>query len=140
MPPALVLAAAPADSYDMTLSSVRLQARRRFIAIAILVAGFGSALVIYVTATPVPANPLGYDPEDSKQYLREMEVYGGKANLLASAFRQWVDSLWHGRRLAVTVVCLTLLLLLFFWVASTPLPPEVGPSPPGDQKPDRTEP
>jgi hypothetical protein len=109
-------------------------------AIAILVAGFGSALVIYVTATPVPANPLGYDPEDSKQYLREMEVYGGKANLLASAFRQWFDSLWHGRRLAVTVVCLTLLLLLFFWVASTPLPPEVGPSPPRDQKPDRTEP
>jgi hypothetical protein len=124
----------------MTLSSVRLQARRRFIAIAIVVAGFGSALVIYLTATPVPANPLGYDPEDSKQYLREMEVYGGKANVLASDFRQWFASLWHGRRLAVTVACLTLGLLLIFWVTSTPLPPRVGPSPRRDQEPDRTEP
>jgi len=124
----------------MTLSSVRLQARRRFIAIAILVAGLGSALVIYLTAAPVPANPLGYNPEDSKQYLRQMEVYGGKTNELASEFRQWFENLWHGRRLAVTVACLTLLLLLFFWVASTPLPPQVGASPPRDQRPDRTKP
>jgi hypothetical protein len=124
----------------MTLNSVRQKALRRLVAIAILVTGFGSALVIYVTATPVPANPLGYDPEDTKQYLREMEVYGGKANVLGSEFRQWFESLWHGRRLAVTVVCLTLTLLLFFWVASTPLPPEIGASPHGEQKPGRTGP
>lgn len=124
----------------MTLSPVRLQARRRFIAIAILVAGLGSALVIYLTAAPVPANPLGYDPEDSKQYLRQMEVYGGKANELASEFRQWFESLWHGRRLAVSVACLTLVFLLFFLVASTPLPPQVGASPQRDQEPDRMEP
>jgi hypothetical protein len=107
----------------MTLTFGSLHVPRRFVAIAILLAGFGSALVIYVTATPAPANPLGYEPEDSKQYLREMEVYGGKANVLASQFRQWFESLWHGRRLAVTVICLTLVLLVFFLVASTPLPP-----------------
>jgi hypothetical protein len=124
----------------MILNFGALQARRRLIAAVILLAGLGSALVIYLTATPAPANPLGYESEDSKQYLREMEVYGGKANVLASEFRQWFESLWHGERLAVTVVCLTLVLLLFFLVASTPLPPEVGGSPRGEQKPDRTGP
>ena len=123
----------------MTLSSLQGQARRRVIAIAILVAGFGSALAIYVTATIAPANPLGYEPADSKRYLREMEFYGGKANVLASELRIWFDSLWHGKRLAGTVVCLTMLLLLLFLVASTPLPPRVDPSPERQQKPDRTE-
>ena len=124
----------------MILNSGPLQARRRLIAVAILLVGLGSALVIYLTATPAPANPLGYEPEDTKRYLREMEVYGGKANVLASEFRKWFDSLWHGERLAVTVVCLTLVLLLFFLFASTPLPPEEGASPQGEQKPDRTGP
>ncbi len=108
----------------MTLTSVRLHARRRLIATAILVAGFGSALLIYVTATIAPANPLGYEPEDSRRYLREMEVYGGSANVLAAEIRKWIESLFHGKRLALTVVFLTLLVLLFFLVASTPLPPE----------------
>ena len=125
---------------DMILNFGPLQARRRIIAVAILLAGLGSALVIYLLATPAPANPLGYEPEDSKQYLREMEVYGGKANVLASEFRHWFESLWHGPRLAVTVVCLTLVLLLFFLVASTPLPPRIGPPPRRDRKPGRTEP
>lgn len=114
-----------------------LQGRRRSIAIAILLTGLASALVIYLTAKPTPANPLGYEPEDSKQYLREMEVYGGKANLLASELRQWFDSLWHGRRLAATVVCLTFIFLLFYLIGSTPLPPDVGASLDSDQKRDR---
>ena len=96
--------------------------------------------MIYATATPVPANPLGYDPEDSKQYLREMEVYGGKANVLVSEFSQWFESLWHGRQLAFTVAGLTVVLLLCFWIASIPLPPRVGPAPRRDQKPTRPEP
>ena len=119
----------------MTLSAIRQQARRRFIALAILLVGCGSALVIYATATPVPVNPLGYDPADTKQYLREMEVYGGTANVIASEFTQWVENLWHGRRLAFTVVCLTVLLQCFFWVATIPLPP-----PQRGQKADRSEP
>lgn len=124
----------------MTLGSVRLQARRRFIAIAILVAGLGSALAIYVTAAIAPANPLGYEPEDSKRYLREMEVYGGKANVLASEIRKGFESLWHGKRLAGTVACLTLLLLLLFLVASTSLPSEEVTSPHAEKEPDRSGP
>jgi hypothetical protein len=114
----------------MILNFGPIQGRRRLIAVAILVAGFGSALAIYLTATPAPANPFGYEPEDTKRYLREMEVYGGKANVLASEFRKWFESLWRGRRLAGTVVFLTLLLLLFYLFVSTSLPPEEGASPP----------
>ena len=121
----------------MILNFGPIKGRRRFIAAAILAAGLGSALVIYLTATPAPPNPFGYEPEDTKRYLREMEVYGGKANVLASEFRKWFESLWHGRQLAVTVICLTLLLLFLFLFASTPLPPEED-ALHGEQKPDRT--
>jgi hypothetical protein len=92
------------------------------------VAGFGSALAIYLTAAVAPANPLGYEPGDSRRYLREMEVYGGRANVVAGEIREWFGSLWHGRRLAGTVVFMTLLLLLLFLIASTPLPPASGPA------------
>ena len=113
----------------MTPTSRRLHSRRRSTALAILVAGFGSALLIYLTAAPVPGNPLGSRPEDSKQYLRYMELYGGKANIVASGLRQWFESLLHGPRLAMTVACLTLLAALFYLISTTPL------SPPDDQPP-----
>ncbi len=119
----------------MTLGSARLEARRKLTCLVILCTGFGIALVIYVTATPPPANPFGYEPEDSKKYLREMEVYGGKANLLASSLREWFESLWHGRRLAFTVVCLTLMVLLLYLIASTPVPPRADPAPESERKP-----
>lgn len=110
--------------------------RRKVVAIAILLVGFGAALAIYLTAHPAPFNPLG-EPEDSKPYLREMEVYGGKANLLAAGLRKWLESLWHGKRLAATVVVLTLVALLVYWIATTPLPPRVGSSAPRGEGRDR---
>ncbi len=114
-----------------------LERRRKTIAIVILLAGFASALVIYVNATTAPANPLGYDPEDTKQFVREMEFYGGKANVVSSEFRQWFDSLWHGKRLAFTVCVLTVCAVLFYLFASIPLPPRTNASPPRDQLPNR---
>jgi hypothetical protein len=122
----------------MTLNSERLQHRRRFIASTILLAGFGCAFVIYLTAAP--DNPQGYEFENTKQYLREIEVYGGTANLFATELREWFESLWHGRRLAVTVMCLTLVVLLFYMVASTPLPEEGGLSPHDEREGDQPEP
>jgi len=100
-------------------------ARVRLVSVAIVLVGFVGALVIYLTATPAPANPLGYDPGDTKRYLREMEVYGGKANVLASDFREWYAGLWHGKPLAGTVACLSIVAALAFWFFATPLPGEV---------------
>ena len=101
-----------------------LSVRRKPIAAAIVLVGFLAALAIYFTANPPSDNPLGYRPEDTKQYLRQMEMYGGKANVLASEFQQWFDSLWHGKRLAVTVAVLSVLLALGFLAVTLPPPPD----------------
>jgi hypothetical protein len=99
--------------------------RLRLGTIAILVIGFGCSIWIYLTAQPPPGNPLGYEPEDTKKYVRDMEVYGGKANLLAGELRQWFDSLWHGRRLALTVAVITVIAAGVFVFVTVPLPSEV---------------
>ena len=100
-------------------------ARSRTISRAILLAGFACSILIYFINAPTGDAP-GYVPEDSKQYLREMERIGGKANVLASEIRSWFDGLWHGRSLAFTVAVLTLLLALAYRVSTTPLPPAAG--------------
>ncbi|HTG11095.1 MAG TPA: hypothetical protein VK746_09890 [Candidatus Eisenbacteria bacterium] len=76
--------------------------------------GLGSALAIYVTAGPVADDPLRL--QDSRPYLRTMELYGGKANILAAELLDWFQSLWHGRRLAGTVACITVLSAAAVWL------------------------
>jgi len=92
--------------------------RLRFVGAVILVLGLASAMWIYLAAAPATGDALGYNPEESKQYLRTMELYGGKANVLAAELRQWFEGLWHGRRLAYTVACATVLLAGVFWFAA----------------------
>jgi hypothetical protein len=72
-------------------------------------------VLLYATAAPPPQNPLGYDPFASKKYLRELEMYGGKINIIAVEFRQWFVSLWRGKRLAYTIALLTVLLASLLW-------------------------
>ena len=97
------------------------EARVRFVTGAILVAGFTTAIVIYfVNAAPVDASE--YRLEDSKKYVREMEIYGGKMNLLASELGNWFSGLWHGRSLAFTVAVITVLVALAYRLLATPLP------------------
>jgi hypothetical protein len=92
--------------------------RLRFVAAAILVVGFASAIWIYLAAAPPPDGGLSYDPMQSKKYLHDLELYGGKANVLAAQITQWYDSLWHGTRLAYTVACATVVLAVVFWLAA----------------------
>lgn len=82
---------------------------------AILAVGFGTAAFVYQTAAPAPGNPLGYDPMDTKKYLRDLEVYGGKVNVLATEFMRWFDGLWRGRSLAYTLAWLTAFTAVAFW-------------------------
>jgi len=85
-----------------------MRARRlRLLATMILIVGLCSAAGIYVAARPAPGDPL--EREESKQYLRAMELYGGQANLLAAEGLRWFQSLWHGTRLAWTVAGLAVL-------------------------------
>ena len=55
----------------------------RWLASGICILGIGLAIVLYVTAASPSPHPLGYDPFTSKKYVRELELYGGKINVLA---------------------------------------------------------
>ena len=45
---------------------------------------------------------------NAKRYENEMKSVGGQANLMAAEFQDWFGSLWHGRRLALTLAVLAL--------------------------------
>ena len=92
----------------------------RLLSYVLCTIGLCIALVIYMTASPPPSQPLGYDPFTSKKYLRDLELYGRKINILAVELRQWFQSLWHGNPLAYTIACLTLLLSALLWLMGSP--------------------
>ena len=84
--------------------------------IVVLLAGLGSALLIYHSSNAHSGDGQIYEdgyaiaPEDTKQYLRELELYGGTANVLADEFRQWFAGLWRGKSLAATITCFTVII------------------------------
>ena len=95
----------------------------RFMAIMILIFGLGSAVAIYLIAEPTPVNPFEYDLLTSKKYIRELELYGGKFNVLATEFNQWFVGLWHGKSLAFTIGIISLSLSSLLWFIDTPRHP-----------------
>lgn len=105
-----------------------MRTRLYLISALVLLAGLGSAVLIYITAENGPDNTMGYEmagghvypvaPEDSKTYMHDLELYGGKANVLANDFLRWFSGLWHGTSLAFTVGFITILISLgLFFVA-----------------------
>jgi hypothetical protein len=89
--------------------------------------------LIYLHAERNSPGALGYEagegvvypinPEDSKQYLRDLELYGGKANVLADEFRRWFEGLWQGKSLAFIIAGTAILVSLgLFYVAEYILP------------------
>ncbi|SPF37044.1 conserved exported hypothetical protein [Syntrophobacter sp. SbD1] len=115
----------------MKLRTENLRSILYLISLVILLGGLGSAVLIYATAHDDWIGAQGYEvangtvypdnPEDSKQYLRGLQLYGGTANLLADQFRRWFAGLWHGKSLALTVACLTILLSSGFFYAANHL-------------------
>ncbi len=76
-----------------------LQMRRKAVAAAILLAGLATGLFLYLTASVPDDDILGDQARQSKQYLRQLQEYGGTANVLASQIREWLAGLWHGKTL-----------------------------------------
>jgi hypothetical protein len=117
---------AHASAWNALLGGTRALRRLRIrrITTGLLAVGLGTSALLYRVLPPAPANPLGYNPEDTKKYLRDLELYGGKVNVLATeAMRAW-ERLWQGRQLAVTLAWLTLGLALAFYLAATRLAPD----------------
>jgi hypothetical protein len=99
----------------------------------VLLVGLISSVLIYQKADRDTRAALGYEaadgsvypimPEDSKMYLRDMEQFGGKANVLADEFMRWFVGLWQGKSLAFTVACISIVLSLAGFYAANHLPP-----------------
>jgi hypothetical protein len=120
------------------------------ISVIILLVGSGSAILVYRTAEDTPYGVLGYEegggavypimPEDSKQYLRGLELYGGKANVLMDQLRRGFIGLWHGRSLAFTVAFITIFISFgVFYVANYLLPSRLESNDPSETNRDGTD-
>ena len=98
----------------------------------VLLAGLGSAMLIYRAAENDSNGVLGYReeggsvypvmPDESKKYLRDMELYGGKANVIADEMRRWFVGLWQGRTLAYMVACLAIVISFGVFYAANHMP------------------
>ncbi|MFI5331625.1 MAG: hypothetical protein ACHQ2F_11435 [Desulfobaccales bacterium] len=103
----------------------------------ILLVGLGSATWIYQRAENAPYGALGYEeeggtlypiiPEDSKSYLRGLELYGGTANVLVDEFRRWFGGLWQGKSLAFILAGASILTSFGFFYAANHLQPRLKP-------------
>jgi hypothetical protein len=98
----------------MNWKTANLQKRLYLIAAAVLLIGLGSSILIYLAASDAPEDMLIYEFEHSKLYRHDLELYGGKMNVLASEFMNWFEGLWHGKSLALTVACITGVISLGF--------------------------
>jgi len=110
------------DKKDRSITSAqasrtsRMRMRLYVIALVILLAGLGSATVIYLTAESGSDQVVGY--ENSKRYMHDLELYGGKANVLANELERWFAGLWQGRSLAFTVAFISIFLASVFFLSA----------------------
>jgi hypothetical protein len=89
-----------------------------FISAIILVVGLGCAALIYQRAgTSYPIMP-----ENSKLYIHNLEVYGGKFMVIMDDFRRWFVGLWQGKSLAVIIGCTTIIISFGLFYAANHLP------------------
>jgi hypothetical protein len=91
---------------------------RLYLAAAItLLAGWTCAVIIYLTAKDTADDATISAFENSKAYRHDLELYGGKINVLADEFMRWFDGLWHGKALASTLAVITPLVAAGFFLA-----------------------
>jgi hypothetical protein len=93
----------PAPASHLTEREFILQTRLRRAGVLLVVLGVLSAGLAYRTARETAAT----DPYGVKRYEYQMEVIGGKSDEFATELREGFLSLWHGRRLALTLLVLS---------------------------------
>ncbi|HUI44605.1 MAG TPA: hypothetical protein VL122_01275 [Nitrospirota bacterium] len=121
-----------------------LRTRLYLISAALLLTGLGSAILIYLTADNEGDSVSGYEVvggyiypgmhENSKKYIHDLEVYGGKAAVLADEFNHWFYGLWHGQTLAFTIACLTIFFSLVVFIAARSSASDPSDTPGEDKK------
>lgn len=91
----------------------------------ILVVGLGSAAFIYQRAVNNLYGEVTDETmhqimlQNSKLYRHNLEVFGGKLNVIMDDFRRWLNELWHGKSLAFIMACISIIIsALFFYTAN----------------------
>lgn len=115
------------------------QKRLYLVSAAVLLAGLCCAGLIYFTAANPSDDVTDNGPEYSKMYTHDLELYGGKANVLAAEFSHWFAGLWHGQRLAFTVACITAIVSLGFFLVAYYLYPVPEPDAGSENDRDKTD-
>jgi hypothetical protein len=119
------------------MSNAQLKARLYLACLLVLAAGLCSAILIYAVAgEEVDGNPnemnyvvvdgVAYPvaPQLTKRYVRTLEQFGGKASVVFDEIDRWFFSLWHGRRLALTIACLSSFIAAALYLFAAWLPGE----------------
>jgi hypothetical protein len=102
----------------------------RYWGAAILVVGLASAALIYVFAGEDREAEAAREIAGGRMYQHNLELMGGKLNVLIVQFNEWFASLWQGTTLAFTIAVLAVVIALgCFWVAHL-----IYTSPPADQR------
>ena len=114
----------------MKWKTMNLQTRLFLISAIILLVGLSSSIWIYLANANDSETVLGYEivggnaypvnPENSKKYVHDLELMGGKPAVLADEFSRWFIGLWHGKSLAFTVAFIAIFISFgFFFFALT---------------------
>jgi hypothetical protein len=139
------------NSQEVLLKDAALQARLRRTGFVILVAGLLAAGIVYKRTAPgKDGGAYGYvveggvsyaiPPANSKQYNYQMETLEGKEGILGAEIMDWFNGLWHGRKLASTLLVLSVagsagcFFLSHLLLVYPPLPVESG-GPKNDSSP-----
>ena len=116
----------------MRLSNAQLKARLNIAALAVLLVGLASALLIYTLSEESAPDAVGYvivdglkypiEPGQSKRYVRDLERSGGKANVVFDEFGRWLAGLWQGKQLAVTIAWLSIAISAILFLLGRAIP------------------
>jgi hypothetical protein len=81
------------------------------IALAIALAGVVSGAAVYLHASADPE----LDALTQQREMNQVARLGGTATVQTVKFDLWLDSLWHGQRLGLTLAALGVLVGLLVW-------------------------
>lgn len=101
--------------------ALHIHQRLYLIAAAIVLLGLAACALIIWFAPPDPDMSYLTDGADmpipkeySRKYQYDVERISGQSGLLAAQLSDWFRSLWQGRQLGYTVLCIALVLALGF--------------------------
>lgn len=105
--------------------------------LVILLIGLCSATAVYFLSEDLPDGGDGYVIVDgqkypagiyqSKRYQRELERFGGKANVIFAELDRWLASLWQGKQLGITLGWISVVVSLGLFLAARFLYPDPRP-------------